>query len=438
VKFVLFTVIAVALVGLRIVRHRRRARANERTVRGPSAARQYVEAKLGDVGLVAARELRERTRGRIFRVGTLLILAAVAAAIVIPTINKTTTPSAPVGILGGLNAPLRQAITAAAGEVPVTVHLVNETELARAKEALRSGQIDVVIVDGRRIIVDQAISSTNSSTTAQLAQDLSVTLSDLATVTAARLSAPQIAQLAHPVVVPITGLTPTASKGQQVGTSIIGLILVFVLLSQYSAWILIGVAEEKSSRVVEVLLATVRTIHLLAGKVLGIGTAALAQAGLIVIFALLLAKAVGSNVLKGTAPIELASSLLWLVLGYAFYCWVYAAAGSLTERQSQLQSLSFPLSLPMLVGYIISITTAASGNASSFFKVLAYLPPTAPFAMPVLVGLGQATWWEFVLSAAISLVATVGVARVAAGIYQRAILRTGRGVKLREVLPTAR
>ncbi len=198
--------------------------------------------------------------------------------------------------------------------------------------------------------------------------------------------------------------------------------------------ILLGVAEEKSSRVVEVLLATVRPLHLLAGKVIGIGTAALAQASAIVIVALVLAKAVGSNILQGSAPLELASSLLWLVLGYAFYCWVYAAAGSLAERQDQLQSLTFPLSVPMLVGYIVSITAASSGNASLFFRVLAYLPPTAPFAMPVLVGLGQATWWEFVASILISIASTVAVARFAAGIYRRAILRTGRRVKLREVL----
>ena len=91
----------------------------------------------------------------------------------------------------------------------------------------------------------------------------------------------------------------------------------FVLLSQYSAWILIGVVEEKSSRVVEVLLGTMRSVELLTGKVLGIGLAALAQAALIVGFALLLAEAVGSNLLKGTAPLELASALLGSCSGTA-------------------------------------------------------------------------------------------------------------------------
>jgi ABC-2 type transport system permease protein len=123
-----------------------------------------------------------------------------------------------------------------------------------------------------------------------------------------------------------------------------------------------------------------------------------------------------------------------LVLGYAFYCWVYAAAGSLVERQDQVQSLAFPLSLPIVFGYIIALTTAGSGSASEFFKVLAYLPPTAPFAMPVLVGFGTVTWWEFAASAAISIVCTIGMARLATAVYRRAILRTGRRVHLRELL----
>ena len=207
----------------------------------------------------------------------------------------------------------------------------------------------------------------------------------------------------------------------------------FILLQQYLVWTLIGVAEEKSSRVVEVLLATVRPIQLLAGKVLGIGLVALAQAGLFVVFALVLAKSVGSSLLNGTAPLEIASTLVWFLLAYAFYSWVYAAAGSLAERQDQLQSLTFPLSLPVLLGYITSLVVASSGNTSPFFDVLAYFPPTAPFAMPVLVGLGQATWWEFTASALLSLVATVAVAKVAAGVYRRAILRTGGRVRLREV-----
>jgi len=92
-----------------------------------------------------------------------------------------------------------------------------------------------------------------------------------------------------------------------------------------------------------------------------------------------------------------------------------------------------PLTLPMIVGYVIALTTASTGNPSLFFKILAYLPPTAPFAMPVLVGLGDVQPWEFALSVLITLASTVFVARAAAAIYMRAVLRTGARVQLREV-----
>jgi hypothetical protein len=68
------------------------------------------------------------------------------------------------------------------------------------------------------------------------------------------------------------------------------------------------------------------------------------------------------------------------------------------------------------------------------FKVLAYPPPAAPFAMPVLVGLRAVTWWEFTTSATLSIECIIGVARLAASIYGRAILRAGRRVRLREVV----
>ena len=387
----------------------------------------------GDVSLVAAREVRERIRGRVFRVGTLLILVVVAGAIVIPVLNRGTPRPQQIGLVGALSASLRADVVASGASVGTSVHFVSEADVAIAREALRSGRLDLAIVGGRQLMVNNPIGATDTSTTAQLVRAASKTLGVAEAVEAAKLSSAQASQLARAKPLPVTSLQPGAAKGAARATSLVGLILIFVMLTQYNAWILIGVMEEKSSRVVEVLLATVRPFQLLAGKVLGIGLVAFGQAALIVAFAIGLAKAVGSDLLQGTAPLVLASTLVWLVLGYAFYCWVYAAAGSMAERQDQIQSLAFPLSLPIIFSYVVSITAAASGGSSPLFEVLAYLPPTAPLAMPVLVGLGKATWWGFSASAVLSILSTLLVARLATNIYRRAILRTGRRVKLREV-----
>ncbi len=146
--------------------------------------------------------------------------------------------------------------------------------------------------------------------------------------------------------------------------------------------------------------------------------------------------AVGSNLLHGSGPVTVLAALVWLFLGYGFYCWLYAAAGSMVERQEQIQSLAFPLSLPLIVGYVVSLITASSARPNTFLEVLAYLPPTAPVAMPTLVSLGSATWWQFAISVALSLASTIAVARLATSIYRRAILRTGRRVRIRELVST--
>ncbi len=88
----------------------------------------------------------------------------------------------------------------------------------------------------------------------------------------------------------------------------------------------------------------------------------------------------------------------------------------------------------MLAGYIISLTALGSTNPSTLVRVLAYLPPTAPFAMSVLVADNKVGWFGFTVSALLTVIATVGVARFAARVYRRAILQTGRRVQLRRVL----
>jgi ABC-2 type transport system permease protein len=445
--------VAAAFVVLRVVQ-RRRARA--RTTAGDGDATSgtrratwaqssplgkgvrrlsaLVDTVGGDIGLVARREVRERVKGRTFLVGTIVILLAVAAAVTIPVLNRGKHSTQRVGIVGTLSAPLRATIVASGPEVGTKVQLVDEPSRLRATRALKAGRLALVLVDERLVIVNEALSTSDTSTTALLARVISETVSLQAGLEKAGATPARAEQLAHPLPLPVQSLQAPRHNDTARTTSVYGLILTYVLLTQYGTWLLMGVVEEKSSRVIEVLLSTLRPGQLLAGKVIGIGTVAMFQAALIVGTALGLGAAIGSDLVHGTAPLEVAGSLVWVVLGYAFYCWVWAAAGSLADRQEQVQSLAFPLQLPILFGYIVSFTALGSGQASTLVKVLAYLPPTAPFAMPVLVGLGEATWWGFVLAVAFSMAATVGVARLASAVYYRAILHTGGRVHLREVL----
>jgi ABC-2 type transport system permease protein len=441
VRVVLILVIVAVAIGLRVlVRQRRRQRrlAVDPPDHGAAQTRRRfaVTANLGGVGLVARREILERVRGRIFRVGTIIILLAVGAAIVIPKIHSNhTTPPQRVGVVGSPNALLTQVITYSGKQGNVPVHVVTEQTEESAKTALRDGKLDVAIVEGDKILVNQPITSNSTTDMSTLVSVLATELGVLHAYQQAGLSGSQIEQVSGAKPVPVESLQSHNKNNQDVnrGTSVIGVILIFLMLNQYNTWILMGVMQEKASRVVEVLLAAVRPIQLLGGKVLGIGLVAMGQATLIVGFAFIVSKAVGSDLLRGTGGLLLLSDLVWLILGYAFYCWLFAAAGSTAERQDQVQTLALPLTLPILIAYVYSITVASSGNPSLLFKVLAYLPPTAPFAMPVLVGLDQVAWWQFLISVMLAIAGTAVMAWIAAGIYRRAVLKSGQRVKLSDL-----
>jgi len=428
VKFFRYAVIVAVIVVVGVLRRWRRRRDGRSSQPRGRLAREYVSS---DVGLVMGRELRERLRSRFYLVGTVVILIVVGAAIIIPVVHHSKNTDETIGVVGGLSPATRTWVMTTARAGAVSVHFVTLPGLADATSKVKSGSINFAVVDGRELLVETQFSANDVSTTASLAHAVAIHLGESNALVAAHLNAQQSAALSHAGPVPIVAVRHGATKGVN-ATSLIGVILIFMMLSQYNTWTLIGVMEEKSSRVIEVLLSTVRPVRLLAGKVLGIGIAALLQASIVVAFALVLSKIVGSNLLHGTATLEVLSTLVWLVLGYGFYCWVYAAAGSMAERQDQVQSLALPLSLPLIVGYIVSLTAASATGPSLLLKILAYIPLTAPFAMTTMVGFGAVAWWQFALSVAISLASTVALARLATSIYRRAILRTGSRVRLRE------
>jgi ABC-2 type transport system permease protein len=434
VKPFLLVPLAVAVaVALRALRRRRgRGASGPRPVRPRAGGR----TPFGETGLVAGREIRERVRGRVFRVVTLILLAVVAAAVVIPTIDKPSTRPLAVGVVGGTPA-FADELHALGTSLGQPVAITQESDHGSAVQALGAGRLDVVVDAGGSVVVPQPISDTDTSPEARFVRAVATTLGAQQAFARAGLTPAQESEVARARPLPVESLRPgKKARTTSEATALLGVILIFVVLTQYLTWTLMGVMEEKASRVVEVLLATIRPVQLLAGKVLGIGVVALVQAVSLVAFALVLAKAVGSSLVQGTAPLVVASTLVWLILGYAFYSWVYAAAGSLAERQDQVQSLALPLSAPLIFGYIVSLAGVSSGAPSLLVKVLAYLPPTAPLTMPTLVGFGAVTWWQFAASMLLTIVSTVFVALVAARVYRRAVLRTGGRVRLRDVLPS--
>jgi ABC-2 type transport system permease protein len=198
-----------------------------------------------------------------------------------------------------------------------------------------------------------------------------------------------------------------------------------------------GVVEEKSSRVVEVLLSAIRARHLLTGKVIGLGLLGLGQLFTVVTLGLVAATAVGAIEVDGDVIAAAALALVWFVVGYAFYACLFACAGALVPRQEELQSVTTPLTLVLLISFFISFG-APSDPDGTLAHVTAFIPMTAPIVMPARIALGEAPMGEVMAAIVVTLGAAAALIPLAGRIYSGAVLRTGSAVKLREAWQSAR
>ena len=254
------------------------------------------------------------------------------------------------------------------------------------------------------------------------------------------LTPQQAAAVAGARPLPVDSLAARQAKARTTAeaTALLGVILIFVVLTQYITWTLMGVMEEKSSRVVEVLLATVRPDPA-AGRQGARDRRwwPWPRPSLIVAFALVLAEAVGSSLLHGTAPLVVAATLVWLVLGLRVLL-LGVRRRRLDGRAPGPGADPGPAAEPAahLRLHRLPHRGQLRQPRRCSFKVLAYLPPTAPFAMPALVGFGDG---DLVAVPAVGGAEPGVHGRRGAGrgaVYRRAVLQTGARVRLRELLPT--
>jgi ABC-2 type transport system permease protein len=260
------------------------------------------------------------------------------------------------------------------------------------------------------------------------------------TLQAAGVEPPEIQAALAPPPLPVRSLEPVDEDAQSKRT--IATVSVFLLYGQligYCYTVSMGVVEEKSTRVVEVLLAAVRPVQLLAGKIIGIGLVGLIQLAIIGVVGLAAATASGAITLPPDSAGTIGSVLLWFLLGYAFYSSMFAVAGAIVSRQEELQNTAAPLNLLMIASFFVAFSSSVGGGPdSTLAKVSSFLPPVAPLVMPVRIAGGDAALWEIALSLVIMLVSTVAVVLLASRLYEGAILRTGARVKLRDAWRGAR
>ena len=230
-------------------------------------------------------------------------------------------------------------------------------------------------------------------------------------------------------------------------------ILIFLMILLYGNWVAMSVVEEKSSRVMEVILNAATPFQLLTGKVLGVGGAAAIQYALILgvgAAALLLQEPVAALILGEQAPgvalpEGLTGSVLLLfvtygVLGFLLYAVLYAAAGSLVSRQEDVSSVVQPLTMVASLGYVVAAYTAIGviDVSGAVMTVLTLFPFTSPFVVVSRAMEGTIAPWEIAASLAILVGSIVGALWLAARVYAAGVLLYGQRPSGRRVIELVR
>ncbi|MDH3368093.1 MAG: ABC transporter permease [Gemmatimonadota bacterium] len=385
--------------------------------------------------LVAVREMRERSRSRAFRASLVVMLLIVLAIVVVPAMLSDGGGTVDVGLTGAVAEQLPQAIGDQAEALGVTVAVHRYDSVAAGEEAARDGDIDVLVVDAQRLMWRRQADEQLRSILTGAIQLVAVQ----ERATAAGISPDALLEMVAPVPVESVEIGSVAGRSpDDEMAAIVMTVLLFFAISTYGSLVLTGVVEEKSSRVVEVLLARVPARSLLAGKLAGIGLLGLAQFGVTALVALVATTMVDSIDLPAVSAGVLAWVVVWFVLGYALYATVYGALGSLASRTEDAQSVSGPVMVVLMAGYFASFVAVGRPD-SGLAQLASQFPATAPLAMPNRIAMGAVEWWEPILAVALTVGAIVALVQFGARVYAGAILHSGPTLRLRDAWrrPTA-
>ncbi|PCN48646.1 sodium ABC transporter permease [Curtobacterium sp. 'Ferrero'] len=348
------------------------------------------------VRLVGAREIRARLRSKAFIVSALILVLMVVASIVVAgVVGKATADDRPsVAVASGVTLP-----TSAALDVTQTA------STAQAERMVRDGEVSAAIVPSEDRLGYRVVALDDTPT--DVVQALSV--------------APRVELL-----------DPDALPGGLVYIVALAFGVVFFASAvTFGQSIAQSVVEEKSTRVVEILMAAIPARALLAGKVLGNSVMAFAQIIAVAVAATVTLAVTGQDNLFTV----LGPSMLWFVgffaIGFVLIASLFAAAAVLVSRQEDVGSVTMPVMMLVMIPYFLIVF--AYGNPT-VLGVMSYVPFSAAIGMPMRIFLGTAAWWEPLLSLVVLLVSVVVVIAVGARVYENALLRTGGRVKLSEAL----
>jgi ABC-2 type transport system permease protein len=365
------------------------------------------------IALVARREIHELLRSKVLLVSTVVMLLIVGGSTALQgalskkaTYQVAVTAPAPAGLAAALERAARPFDDA-------TVRLRVVASGAAGRRLLESEQVDALLL----LSQDRLVFRTNVDAKAAAIAD-----------TAVRAQRNQLPPA--PVLTTATLHRPDAkTTDAQTLVAYVGSLVLLMSLAIYGQWVVTGVVEERSNRVVELILSTVRPRHLLAGKVIGIGLLGLAQLALVAGLAVALLLA---GIFDAPAPGEgaglggsVALVVPWFAFGFALYAVAYAVAGALASRQQNAETAGQPVTYTLLAVYFAGYVALANSMDGLLANVLTVFPLTAPLVLPARSALVGVPLWEHVVAVVLVLATTYALARFAGRVYGQGLLRSG-------------
>jgi ABC-2 type transport system permease protein len=366
-------------------------------------------------GLVAGREISTKLRSKAFLISTGLLMLAVLVTVILSS------------ILSGQSEATKVAVTGAASNVVADapgLEAVAADDLDAAEQLLRDGDVDAIVASTDEV-AGAGLTEGSPGSTGASAAGLDVTVIGLdqnpGSVAQALSIQPATAILDPAPADPLLAYFVAFGFG----------VVFFGAAITFGSTIAASVVEEKQTRIVEILLSTVSARQMLTGKVLGNSALAFGQIIAIAALAILGLAVTGQRILLG----GIGPSVLWFVVffavGFVMLAALFAATAATVSRTEDVGGVTTPVTMLVMIPYFLIIFF---NDNPTVLTIMSYVPFSAPVGMPVRVFLGQAEWWEPVLS--LVILATTAALAVLVGerVYRNSLLRTGARVPFLQAL----
>jgi ABC-2 type transport system permease protein len=385
------------------------------------------------VSLIAKREFTVQVMKKSFVISNVIILAVIVGGIIAYSIFSGSGDEERdvIGVAGDQSIAAVLEATGDAVGSPVEVRDV--ADAAAARSGVESGDLDVALVpDGTAGAYTAVTESELTGTLRAVVEGSVATQATNAALAQQGVDQNVLGAATSAATVTVDAIDPPDPEaGQRTALALSAVFLLYAQIIGFGMYVAMGVVEEKSSRVVELLLSTVRPLQLLWGKILGIGAVGILQLALYGIAGVGAGLGTGVLTVTGAAVSVFAATLAWFILGFAFFAVLYAAGGSMVSRQEDVNSTTMPL-LILIMAMFFAAFYSVSDPESTLANTLSWIPPFSAIMMPLRIAAGVTSPVQIVGSAVLMVITTAILAMGAAKIYQRSILRIGKTVSWKE------